>query len=123
MQQRLHFIALALDTGGRQIYRQDFEIDGKRYTRGSGVSPHNEKKCLVWCANFKPGTHTGAEQALRESEARLAVCHWKVPVTESGTGTSKPIGSFSQTVGKAMLGLTSQMKSATPLEEGTHGYT
>jgi len=79
VQQRLHSIALALDTGERQIYRQDLEIDGKRYHEEVRVVPINAKEVLVMVRNFTD-THL-AEQALRESEAR-----WQFALEGSGDG-------------------------------------
>jgi diguanylate cyclase (GGDEF)-like protein/PAS domain S-box-containing protein len=79
VQQRLHYIAQALDTGERQIYRQDLEINGRQHYEEVRIVPISSEEVLVMVRDFTD--QYLATQALQESEAR-----WQFALEGSGDG-------------------------------------
>lgn len=67
--QRLTFTQQALDTGERQIYEYQIEVDGKTYYEETRIVPMNQNEALLMVRDVT--ARVAAELALRESRQRF----------------------------------------------------
>lgn len=78
LEQRLHYIRKALDTGDRQIYQQDLDVDGDLLYEEVRIVPINPDEVLVMVRNITD--RVLAEQEVRQQAEMLQVIFDHIPI-------------------------------------------